>query len=606
MAAIIRNPVKYIAELFQTNQWPPKLAIQNSVYAGVSHIFSFSIAPLVTEDTDPTNYWIVWGGYFDNPYGYGLQVYMDSFLTEVFLPSNLLVIEKSFYIDEINNICYMNIPKNPWRYFSEYASIYGNVYSTFTTAPKNESNLSDIFYDIVKVEPTMEIPSLENGLNECLGGVTTYDSFTISLDNTDGRYDGRDILAYFNTPLQISKSTENPTHISDFDRIRYGLVTDITVDFEKMEIEATDPFYMMTTEYCRKFTTDEFPNIEDSVVGDDIPVGWGVLEGIEPIEVDKDTADPATWIDYIALDKSHITSVEGVYDEDGNSLSHTFYPATGIIRVTSVDGDGKVIEAEYMNVTGKTDCNIGEIITEILAQNENLTYIEGIWDVTETDAYIAYAPDLSYYFDGGTTKDIIEDVLKNDIAFLIRKNDGRLTIRRWGETYINHQLESWVTTQKPTKNFEDATEYFCSTARVKYKPFYIDDIFQNSYTNDENERDIYARYRRSYTAEFETNLTTATDAEDLADRIMARFGDVRETVEVGLGVNTFDVDLLDTVDIELTVNDREFSKYSRWIVKKCDPGQDVLTMEGILIFNPLTFDGVQATLDGLPFVVEVN
>lgn len=606
MAEIIRNPVKYIAELFQTNQWSPKLAIVDSVYAGYDHIFSFSIAPLKTVDTDPTNYWIVWGGYFDNPVGAGIQVYMDSFLTEVFLPDNLVVTQKSFYIDEENAVCYMNLPKNPWRYFSEYASVYGNVDSTFTTAPKDESNLSDIYYDITRVEPTMDIPELSVELNDCISGVTVYSDFSIKLDNTDGRYDGLDILAYFNTPLQISKSANNPVHISDFDRIRYGLVTDITVESDIMEITATDPFYMMTTEYCRKFSTDEFPNISDSTVGDDIPVGWGVLEGIEPIEVDKDTGDPATWIDYIALDKSHITSVEGVYDEDGNSLSHTFYPATGIIRVTSVDGDGEVIEAEYMDVTGKADCNIGEIATEVLEDNENLTYIEGIWDVTETDRYIAMAPDLSFYFDGGTTKDLLEKLFENDIAFLMRKNDGRLTIRRWGETYTNHQLPSWVITQKPSKNFEDATAYFCSSARVKYKPFYIDELFQNSYLNDENERAIFSRYRRSYLAEFETCLTSADDAEDLADRIMERFGTIRETIECGLGVNTFDVDLLDTVDIEFTVNDREFSKYSRWIVKSCDPGQDTLVMEGLLIFNPLTFDGVPATLDGVQFIVEVN
>lgn len=606
MADIIRNPVKYIAELFQTNQWSPKLAIPDGVFAGISHIHAFSIAPLITSDTDPTNYWIVWGGYFDNPVGAGIQVYMDSFLTEVFTPENLLVIEKSFYVDEENAICYMNIPKQPWRYYSEYASVYGNVESTFTTAPKDESNPSDIFYDITRVEPTMEIPSVTTELSDALSGVIVYDTFSISLDNTDGRYDGRDILAYFNTPLQISKAVNNPVHISDFDTIRYGLVSNITVDFEKMEIDATDPFFMMTTEYCRKFSTDEFANLSDSTIGDDMPVGWGVLQGIEPIEVDKDTADPATWIDYIALDKSHITSVEGVYDEDGNSLSYTFYSATGIIRVTSVDGDGEVIEAEYMNVTGKTDCNIGEIITEVLEDNENLTYIEGIWDITETDYYMTIAPDIKFYFDGGTTRDLIEKVLENDLAFLIRKHDGRLTIRRWGETYTNHQLESWVITQKPEKNFEDATDNFCSSARVKYNPFVVDDLFQNSYLNDTSERDIFSRYRRSYLLELETCLSSETDASDLAERALERFGTVRETVEVSLGVNCYDVNLLDTVEIELTINDREFSKYSRWIVKSCDPAQDTLTMEGMLIYNPLTFDGVPATLDGVQFVVEVN
>jgi hypothetical protein len=116
--------MKYIAELFQTNQWSPKLAIANNNFTRQLNIYAFSVQPLVT---DPSNYWIVWGGFFDNPVGAGLQVYMGQFLTEVFLEANLLTTENSFYVDEVDNICYMNIPLNPWRYYTAYSSVYANV-----------------------------------------------------------------------------------------------------------------------------------------------------------------------------------------------------------------------------------------------------------------------------------------------------------------------------------------------------------------------------------------------------------------------------------------------------------------------------------------------
>ena len=603
MSSPLRQNVKYIAELFQSNQWSPTVAIAPNNFSRVNNIFSFSIAPLIT---DSGNYWITWGGYFDNPVGTGVQVYMDKFLTEVFLESNLEVTENSFYIDIPNNICYMNTDKNPWQYLTAYASVYGNPLSTFSTAPKNEDNLSDIYYGGVRAIPRMEIPSLNNAISDSISGINVYNSFNINIDNRDGFFDGVDILNYFNTPLQVSKTSTNAQSIDDFNQIRFGIVEDIKVDFKKIQITAVDQFYMMNKEYCRLFTVDEFPNISDSNLNEKIPVGWGTLYGIEPFEVDKDTADPATWIDYIALDKSHITSVQGVYDKDGNSLTHSFNSTTGVIRVTSVDSGGEVIEAEYMNVTGKTDNSIGEIIIEALAQNENIQYIEGIWDLTETNDYLSYCKNVGFYFEGGTTKELIEQILKNDIAFLIQKNNKLLTIRQWGQIYDEHYFESWLTTQAPKKNFADATKYYCSSARVKYCKNWVNDDFDCSYLNQDSEIDLFSRWRKSYLAEFETDLLTEDDAEDLSDRILQRFGDVRPTLEVGLGVDTFEVNLLDTVIYEPCVNERCFSTWSKWIVKECDPGQDIIKMEGLEKYYPLTFDSAPATLDDVQWIVSVD
>ena len=605
----IRNDVKYIAELFQEGQWSPRLAIADGVYSREDNIYAFSIASLITEETDPTNYWILWGGTFDNPTGFGLQVYMNQFLTEVFLSANLLSTDNSFYIDQINNICYINIPRKPWQYFQAYTSVYGNFLSTFSTAPKNANNPSDIMYGGVRTEPRMDTPRLENGLSEVLSGVNMYNTFEITVANNDGKYDGLDITSYFNTPLQVSKSNAKITDsIEDFNTVRKGIVSNIDVDFEKMVIEATDQLYTLTTDYNPKYTKAEFESIADGTVNKDINVGWGIIKGVEPEEVNKDTSDPATWIDYIALDKDYITSVQGVYDEDGTSLTHSLNTTTGIIRVTSVDGDGKVIEAEYMNVTGKTDCSIMEGITFALDENENIAYTEGIWDVTETDAYDVICPDVGVLFEGGTTRELVIKFLKNDLAFLIQKNDGRLSLRRWGEEYDTHYISNEWTTQEPSKNFEVAKKYYCNSCKVQYDRFQKEDSWQMSYLEDTDSKTIFEQYRLEYLAEFETELTTEADAKDLAERIMERFGEVRETLKVGMGVDTFEINPLDTVVFEANINGRAFSEFSRWIVKQCDPGQDTLEMEGTEIDYPLTFDGVPATLDGEQWVVsgEIN
>jgi hypothetical protein len=70
------------------------------------------------------------------------------------------------------------------------------------------------------------------------------------------------------------------------------------------------------------------------------------------------------------------------------------------------------------------------------------------------------------------------------------------------------------------------------------------------------------------------------DAENLAARFLERFGEVRETLKVGVGVDTYKVNLLDTIKYNCKINNRQFASYQNWIVKECDPGQDTLTIEG--------------------------
>src|SRR4030065_1570122 len=206
----IRGPIKYLAELFKTTSYDPRLAIADAVFDRSYNIYAFSVAPLIV---DPANYWILWGGYFDNPVGYGISIYMNQFFTEVFSAVMLETTANSFYIDIVNNILYMNIPRLPWQYADAFSAAYASSGTAFTTAPKDERNLSDIYYEAVKVYPRMKVPTLNNKLNAVISGIVVYNDFSIIINNSDGLFDDINIIDFFNTPIQISKTDIEATSV---------------------------------------------------------------------------------------------------------------------------------------------------------------------------------------------------------------------------------------------------------------------------------------------------------------------------------------------------------------------------------------------------------
>ena len=552
-----RNPAKYAVQLFRKYGVDPRFATPDDFCAGDKDIYAIYVGALVT---DPTNYWIAWGGTFDNPVGLGFQMYFAQFLLQTETYAACVAVENTFFVDTTNNIIYMHLPIPPWMYFDRYAEMYTDEDSAFSTAPKDERNLSDHMYGIAKVRPLMIVPSFSSDLSDAISGVTKYNSFNITLRNHDGYFDTQDLEDYFNTPVRVLKTTNNAQTLSAFNKIRSGVVSDISVAYDSVVIQGSDEVYQMKNNVCRVITTDEFPDATENI-NDNIPIGWGTLSGVKLIKLWDATGTNY----YLALDKNFITAVTTCYDKDGVSRAFSFAATTGIISSS--------YELSTADVTGRIDSRIGKIIIELLEENETLPFVDGLWDVTETNAYIALSADIDLYISSGTTKSAVESALKNDIAFLIQKNNGQLTIRQWGQTYDVFNIPSWATTGKPSKNFQDAYKYYCSSVKVAYTG--------GTVLNDTQQETLYLDYKKLYMASLTTVLHETTAATDLAARFMSRFGGYRETVNVALGVDTWQINLLDTVNYDPTINGREYSKYTSYIVKKTNPGQDTLELEGI-------------------------
>jgi hypothetical protein len=94
-----------------------------------------------------------------------------------------------------------------------------------------------------------------------------------------------------------------------------------------------------------------------------------------------------------------------------------------------------------------------------------------------------------------------------------------------------------------------------------------------------NEREAINRHNKNIRKTFETYLTNENDCITLARQLFTRFSTFLSTIKVGIGVDTSNVNLLDTVEMDLIINGRFFSKNKNWIVKETDPSQDILTLE---------------------------
>jgi hypothetical protein len=271
------------------------------------------------------------------------------------------------------------------------------------------------------------------------------------------------------------------------------------------------------------------------------------------------------------LAAEYITRIHGVYDREDNPLDFTL---NGLV-ITAPR------EADYAVVEGYANNRLGDIVIHLISIKGGVLYTNTFWDVAETDAYRNTSPRLNIAIKSGTVRSAINEVLKSDMVFLIQKNNARFTLRSWGKQYGVFNIDEYLITQEPSKNWKDAQKYWFSSCVVKYSKNDRTGGFDNQIFLKDKENDIQEKYNKKTTAEFETRLTRAEDARNLAARLAARFNYLKETVTIGVGKDTSEINQLDTVMITISVNDRLYSHVKKWIVKEIDPAQDKMTLEAV-------------------------
>jgi hypothetical protein len=506
-----------------------------------------------------STYWTDWGGWYDNPIVNQVELYIGGqWLQRVYSIEDCCTTPFSIFDESTAGVVYINVPRHTWLYNDITTTVKKTV--SFLSGAKNPNNPSDDVFNYEHWPVRLEAPKLTVKLSDVISGLTKYSTFDFILHNDDGYFDDIETTNFFNAPSYIRKAWKENPNVEDFIPIRYGMVESIKIDDNSMTVSCADIFRTLE-EPVSKIIKDMFPSAVENRDGN-LPIVFGTVT-IPLIKIHD--------LQYVAGE--NITSVSKVYDKDGNEITG-FSFSNGIITVSS--------EAKYAVVTGNEENKIGQIVPFIIAEKTHIAYNGSFWDMDETNDYMSASPEVNIAFTGGTVQEAVKNTLSSDTVFLIQKNNGRLTLRRWGKTYNTFNIRNWSITKFPAKNYSEAQKGYFSSCLIQYNYNFFGKAHEGMVLYRENEEKAESTYNKVVRKEFKTYLNNETDAFNLGAKLSDRFSTLRETVQVSVGHNTSEINLLDTVELELSVNERKVSKYTTWTVKEIDPAQDVLTLEPVI------------------------
>jgi hypothetical protein len=500
-------------------------------------------------------YWTDWGGYYDNFTATQIELYFGQFLRKVDLLSDLLLQPFSLFIRG-DYIVFINIPVHPWLY-ADYSVEAGYV-SPFLSAALNPAMPSNNTLQGVNAPVRLSIPDFTVKLSDNISGVVLNQDFSVTLHNDDGYFDDEKKWNIFNTPLHLKKAVIDNPGYKDFKTIKVGLVESAVTGFDRFEITASDMLRAMDSPVCETVSKDIFPLVEDSAINKNIPVVYGTKK-VELIKLDK--------TQYVAAE--YVTAVLGVYDSQGASRQYDYNRDANIITSTA--------EAKTAIIEGYAENRIGQVIKDLIERKAGILYSDMNWNIDEARRYILSSAPVNIAITGGDVRKAVQDILKNDMAFLIQQNDGRFTFRKYGENYALNRIPRWTITQKPEKTWANAQENYFSSCIINYDFTDKESFASLLYADREGEAE--EMYRRRVRKTFETDLVNSDDALNLARLLASRYLMMRQTVKVPVGIDVSDFELMDNVIIPLSVNGRLFSEAALFFIKEINPAQDILTLE---------------------------
>ena len=428
----------------------------------------------------------------------------------------------------------------------------------------------------IEAQVRLDPPNFAVKLSDSIAGIILHQGFSISLHNDDGYFDDEEEWNVFNTPLFIKKATvENPRY-ADFAPIRDGFVENKRTGFAAAQIDVADRFKSLDEPVCDIIRRGDFGLDENSeALNQPIPLVFGSAR-IKLIKLDEQRF----------LTAENADEVRKVFGKDGKPIdNYMFDKSTKLITMSG----GETIEPDEALVSGISgNDRIGHVV-RTLAARAGIPFTDTNFNMVEFNGYANGSFEINMAITGGSVRGAIEKVLRNDMAFLIQQNDGKFTMRRYGEDYgRKREIDTRLITKAPEKDYGRAQENYFSSCVIE---FVDKDDRRQSIMFDEMEEAAEVRYQRTMRRTFDTNLTNAKDALSFARLLSGRYTSMRQTVRLAVGCDTAEMELLDMVTMKpdqitnpnatLTINGREFSRATCFIVKEINHAQDILVLEEI-------------------------
>jgi len=528
-----------------------------------NRIKNFQIFEIDIRIPDENSYWVtVFGGHLDNYRGNDIELYYDNhYLVHVNYED---ITKQEYSMHNDNGIILINIPLQYWFYNTPETS-YREL-EMFTSSVINPSEPSNIKLGLDIAQTRLQLPSFTVKLSDGFNGISLNQGFSVNLMNNDGYFDDDDYWVLFNTPLSLKKSIVDIPTYNDFKRIRSGLIDYVSTSFDGYQINVADKFNSLDNPVCEIIGRNTFEGftVDDSTLAKPLPILYG-YGWVKLLKIDD--------LHYCASEK--ITSLYRVTDKDGAVINGTSLQD----NIITVPANSKP-DSAY--IRGYAIDKIGDVIIDLMAR-ANLRYLSTYWDTNETNRYLNNSKQVNFLITSGSIKKAIQDLLTNDMAYLLQKPDDRFTIRKYGETYNTHFISPKMITKRPEKDYSKSQENYFSSCVIEYTP--NNNVNMNSapsfYLYNANEFEAKKKYKKNVQQSFKTNLRVENDVRSFGKLLSDRYSFLKQKIKLSVGIDTSQMELLDTVEIDLNVNDRQFSNKTKYIITEVNPAQDILTLEEI-------------------------
>lgn len=505
----------------------------------------------------------------------------DSGLTEIPVKIGSLSANGTYYTEQVSRINCVNTNAS-WYYDVNLTRIYvhfatyGNP-EIYTVVIGHTLGLSNRAIDInsLRYEPKLEgFPAVSKSKDTLYFGLVSYDGGNLSFNNADGFFDTIKDNYLFGQEVEQRYGGDTEAY-ADYRMIHKGYIENLNLNNESCEMAVIDNRKQLSKKIpTNKFNKTTYTDLKDGNVGKSIPLIWGAVYNVPIICTNEEKAGAGNYDFKIADVTDHasgITDIVQIYVDGvattwaNESLANATFELTteNYTKGNKITGDIQGFKVEI--TSGATTVPVMlhkglDVIENILGTYQSIAYTSDNYNTTEWSAF------ERRQVTGATTKknvyaiginvnkekeliDIIEDIAFSNFATFLIQDDGRYTWRKFSSaTTANRTIEKRELLSNPEIEY-DGTE-FLTSANVGY----MKDWKENEYAWYDNilsEASIFNKYLKYQGRDFETVLTTNTDAFKLSESIIDYMDTVPAHFTIETGIQNIDLEIGDTVNFNI-------------------------------------------------------
>lgn len=467
----------------------------------------------------------------------------------------------SFYFDAPNSLLYVNFfDVLPWN----VASIKAGITRGFAT---QSIYLEDVYY-----EPRIKsIPAVSIKSDDLFYGIRRYSSGTVSLFNNDGHFDDFVNETVFGQEcrIKLGGTTEDGTVLQyvDYKTLYTGYVQQFKTTPDDLQILLGDKKDKVGRVLpINHYSATTYPNISDQNAGKPIGLAWGTCLKVPCICVNEDASPaPANYQFVIAdITKHSIKTLNTVYINNVAQSAKTLVnDATNNIAYFNIASGGNYSPGNTVtaDIVGYDDSTARDgsgaaiedaldIVKDIFNDYLSISYNSSNYDTDNwtSESLTDYNQGI-YIGENTRVSQILEKIAVGHLGIFFTDGEGRWVFKRLNDSAAPQMLITTDEIFNAPEKLDDGKKYLTS-ATVKYKKNYEANRYKD-YTDDSNESSIFYTYGLYRTENFETYLSTDSEAVELAGNIATEFNTVRSEYDIVTTIRAADLQLNETINASI-------------------------------------------------------